>query len=302
MRRIGVLMNTAENDPLGPARIAAFRQRLQQLGWTDGHDVQLIFRYGESDSRERLLTAARDLLATTPDVLVVQSNPAVTALQHLRSTIPTVFVQVGDPVGSGFVKSLARPGGNLTGFSTMEPEMGSKWLELLKEAAPAVTRVMAMLQPDIAANFAYLRAVEVAGAAFKIAVQETPVLDAAGIERALTAFVRKPNGGLVLLPNPVTTKHRELIAKLAITHRMPLVSAFRSNAISGGLMSYGPDPVNLYQRAAGHVDRILKGEKPADLPVEQPTKFELVINLITAKALGLDVPPMLLARADEVIE
>jgi putative tryptophan/tyrosine transport system substrate-binding protein len=263
--------------------------------------VQITYRHASSD-RERLRLAAQELVAAGPDVIVAQSNPALSALRQIDQSIPTVFVQVGDAVGSGFVDSLARPSGNITGFTTMEPEMGGKWLELLREASPTITHVAALLQSDITANFAYLRAVEAAGSTFKVAVQSAGVRDASDITRALTAMSGDGSGGLIVLPSPVSGTQIELIVRLAIAHRLPLISAFRYFPQHGGLMSYGPDVPDLYRRAASYVDRVLRGEKPSNLPVQVPTKFELVINLKTAKALGLDIPPTLLARADEVIE
>jgi putative ABC transport system substrate-binding protein len=296
MRRIGVLRSSTDQE--ARSRFDAFAERLQVLGWVQGRSIRVDYRLLGSDG----VAAARELVALVPDAILLTSNPAVAALRQVDQTIPAVFVQVGDPVGSGFIKSLAHPGGNLTGFTTFEPAIGGKWLELLKEIAPAITRALVILQPDITANHAFLRAAETGTPMHKVALGSAAVRDAAEIERAIADFGREPNGGLVVLPNPVTYVHRELIADLAIRHRLPAISAFRYMVASGTLMSYGVDVLDLYRRAAGYVDRILRGEKPADLPVQAPTKYELVINLKTARTLGLEIPPMLLARADEVIE
>jgi putative tryptophan/tyrosine transport system substrate-binding protein len=242
------------------------------------------------------------LVALAPDVMFAHSNPGLAALRRENQTIPTIFVQVADPVGSGFIESLARPGGNATGFTNFEPVTGSKWMEILKEIAPRVTRAAVLMHTETAANVAMFRAAEAAGPSFGVTATAAGIRDAAGIEQAITGFAREPNGGLIALPHVVTAGHRELIARLAIEHRLPSVGAFGFMAASGGLIAYGIDVVDLFWRSAAYVDRVLRGEKPADLPVQAPTKFELVINLKTAKALGLDVPPMLLARADEVIE
>ena len=301
MRRIGVLTTIATDDPDLPSRVAAFLQGLQQFGWTTGRNINIVYRHAGND-QERLKSAARELLAMMPDTMLVHGNPSVAALRTVNPSFPAVFVQVGDPVGSAFVDSLSRPGGYLTGFTTMEPEMGSKWLELLKETAPALANVMVLLQPDITANFAYTRAVEAAGVALKVAVQVAGVHDANAIEGAVSAIAREPNAGLIVMPNPVTSSHRELIARLAIAHRLPFITPFRSYVASGGLMCYGPDVPDLFRRSAGYIDRILKGDKPADLPVQVPIKFELILNLKTAKAIGLEMPLFLQQRADEVIE
>jgi ABC-type uncharacterized transport system substrate-binding protein len=301
MRRIGVLTAQSKNDPTLPARMAAFRSGLQALGWTEGRNVSIAYRHATSDS-EQLKSAARELVAATPEVIVAWSNPGVMALRAVDRSIPAVFLSVGDPVGSGFIESLARPGGNLTGFAAFEPEMGGKWLELLKEAAPTLTRATALLQPDIAANFELYRAAQAAGMALKVAVEARHMRDATDIQRAVSALAREPNGGVLVLPNPFSGIHRTLIANLSAAHRLPSIAGFRSTVESGVLIGYGPDMDDLWRRSASYVDRILRGETPASLPVQMPVKFELVINLKTAKVLGLTVPPMLLARADEVIE
>jgi len=258
-------------------------------------------------AREGLLVSHRGVrggyrLAAAPELIVVWSNPAVIAMRAVDRSIPVVFVSVGDPVGSGFVESLGRPGGNMTGFTAFEPEMGGKWLEHLKEVAPALTRAMVLLHPDIAANFEFYRAAQAAGTALKINVDAVDVRGAADIQRAVSALAGEPHAGVLVLPNPASASHRDLIIGLASRLRLPAIYPFRYYALDGGLISYGPDTPDLFRRAAGYVDRILKGDPPASLPVQTPVKFELVINLKTAKALGLDVPATLLARADEVIE
>jgi ABC-type uncharacterized transport system substrate-binding protein len=300
VRRIGVLTALPESDALLSARIRPLVQGLQALGWEQGRNLRIEVRSGGTDSDLR--SAARELTRLGTEIIVVPGNPALAALREINRSVPTVFVQVGDPVGSGYVQSLARPGGNMTGFTAMEPEMGGKWVELLKEAAPSVLRLAALLQPDIPANLAYFAAIEAAAPKLNVRVQAAAVQSAADVERAVSSFAREPNGGLIVGPNPVTTANRELIAKLAITHRLPSIFAFRYYVTSGGLLCYGPDTPDLFRRAASYVDRILRGADPADLAVQQPTKFELIINLKTARALGLEIPPTLLARADEVIE
>jgi putative ABC transport system substrate-binding protein len=301
MPRIGMLLAFTEDDPSMQARLVAFRQRLAELGWTDGRNVRLDYRFVGSDI-ERLRVNAAELVALAPDVMFAHSNPGLAALRQENRTIPTVFVQVADPVGSGFIQSLARPGGNVTGFTNFEPATASKWVEILKEIAPGVSRAAVLMHAETAANVALFRAAEAAGPLLGVTVAAAGIRDAAGIEYAITSFAQEPNGGLIALPHVVTAGHRELIARLAIEHRLPSVGAFGFMAASGGLISYGIDVVDLFRRSAAYVDRILRGEKPANLPVQAPVKFELVINLKTAKALGLDVPPTLLARADEVIE
>jgi putative ABC transport system substrate-binding protein len=301
MRRIGALIGFAENDPEQRARNTAFLNRLEELGWKDGRNLRIDYRFSEGDP-ERMRAHARELVALSPDLILVQTNPALTALRQTTSTVPCVFVQVSDPVGSGFVKSLARPGGNLTGFTNFEPEMGGKWLEVLKENAPDIVRVAVLLHADLSVHSAYLRAAETAGRRFGTAVIAAEVRNVADIERVVTALAAEPRSSLIVLPHPVHIVHRDQIIALAARHRLPSIYPLRLFANAGGLMSYGIDQIDQWLRAASYVDRILKGAKPADLPVQQPTKYELVINLKTAKALGLTVPPMLLARADEVIE
>jgi len=300
-RRIGALVAFTENDAEGKARIAGFRQQLQELGWSEGHNLQIDFRYVVSGDVERMRPAAAELVALTPDVMFVQSNPGVAALQQVNRTIPAVFAQVADPVGSGFIDNLAHPGGNMTGFTNFEAEIGGKWLEILKEVAPTVTHAVVLLHTQTAANVAFLRAAETASTSLGITVTSASVQDAAEIASAFETFAT-PNSGLLLMPHFVTVSNRVLIGELAIRHHIPTVAAFRFMAASGSLVSYGVDVVDLFRRGASYVDRILRGAKPADLPVQAPTKYELVVNLNTAKAIGLTVPTTLLARADGVIE
>ena len=298
---IGVLLSIADSDPDAPRRIQAFRQGLQELGWTDGRNVRVEYRFGAADA-SRIAMQVAELVALKPDVIVGNSAPVVAALRQATRTIPVVFVQIIDPVGSGLVESLARPGGNMTGFSDFEFGTSSKWLELLKEVTPSTTQAAVILAHGLASSTGLMRALEEVAAS--VNVQLTPVLarDAAEIEPGVEAFAHQSNGSLIVLPSPLTAVHRDLIITLAARHRLPAVYPFRYFALSGGLLSYGVDNADLYRRAASYVDRILKGTSPADLPVLQPIKFELIINLKTAKALGLEVPPSLLARADEVIE
>ena len=297
-RRIGVLMNVAADDKEGQARIAAFLQVLQQLGWTDGGNVRIDYRW--ADDAGSFQRYAEELLALAPDVILASATPSVQALQQATRTVPIVFANVGDPVGLGVVASLARPGGNATGFTPWEFGFGAKWLELLKEIAPRVMRV-AVLR-DLTIGPALLSAIQTVAPSFNVELSVVSVRDASAIERSVTAFARSSNGGLIVTASTSALVHRDLITMLAARHRLPAVYAFRYMVTAGGLISYGPDTVDQYRRAAGYVDRILKGEKPADLPVQTPTKYELVINLKTAKALGLEVPASVLARADEVIE
>jgi putative ABC transport system substrate-binding protein len=301
MRRIGVLMNLAADDPEAPARVAAFAQGLGELGWTVGRNVMIDYRWGGGDA-ERIRTSAAELVALAPQVILANHAQAVAALLQSTRTVPIVFVSLPDPVGAGFVNSLARPGGNITGFLAFEFGMGAKRLELLKEVAPQTTRVAMMRDPTVAAGPGQWGAIQTAAPSFGVELSPIDVRDAGEIEHAVTAFARSPNGGLIVTGGALAALHRDVIIKVAARHRLPAVYAFRYFVTSGGLISYGSDVVSQFRSAAGYVDRILKGEKPADLPVQAPTKYELVINLKTAKALGIEVPATLLARADEVIE
>jgi putative tryptophan/tyrosine transport system substrate-binding protein len=301
MRRIGVLMSVAENDPEAQRYVKAFLQGLQQLGWAHGRNLQIEYRWGEAN-QDRIRTYAAELLGLKSEVILAQTALVAAPLQRETRTVPIVFMQIVDPVESGFVTSLARPGGNLTGFTTFEFSIATKWVEILKEIAPAVTRVAAIHNPVQSPQVGQLRTIERAASSAGVLVTAAGVSDAAQIEPTISAFAREPNGGLIVVPNPVTIGHRERIIKLAAQHHLPAVYAYRFFVADGGLISYGPHFLDQYRQAASYVDRILKGEKPADLPVQAPTKYETVINLKTAKALGLEVPPSLLARADEVIE
>jgi putative ABC transport system substrate-binding protein len=301
MRRVGVLMNLAADDPESQRRMTAFVQGLQQLGWTDGRNVRIETRWGAADV-DRFRSYAGELVALAPDVILASGHPSVVALQQATRTVPIVFLQVVDPVGAGFVASLARPGGNATGFTVFEYSISGKWLELLKEVAPSVTRAAIIRDAAITAGTGQFAAIQAVAPSLGIEVSPIGVRDAREIERAIEAFARSSNGGLIVTGSALAAVHRDLIVTLAARHKLPAVYSFRYFATVGGLISYGPDSMDPYRRAAGYVDRILKGERPADLPVQAPTKFELVINLKTAKALGLEVPATLLARADEVIE
>jgi ABC-type uncharacterized transport system substrate-binding protein len=301
MRRIGVLMNVAADNPRGQAGGAAFQQVLQQLGWSDGRNVRIDTRWGANDVDLDRKYAA-ELVALAPDVILASSTPSVTALQHVTRTLPIVFVQVSDPVGAGVVDTLARPGGNTTGFMNFEYSLSGKWLELLKQIAPSVTRVAILRDPANPAGIGQFSSIQAAAQSLGVEVRPLTARDAAEIERAVAAFARLANGGLIVTPSAGNAVHRELITTLAARYKLPTIYSDRLNVTEGGLISYGPDRVDQYRRAAGYVDRILKGEKPADLPVQAPTKFELVINLKTAKALGFTIPTTLIATADEVIQ
>jgi putative tryptophan/tyrosine transport system substrate-binding protein len=302
MRRIGVLIASAADDSVFQARVAAFQQGLAQLGWTDGRNLRLDIRWGTTNADD-LRRHAAELAALAPDVLVAATGTATTAplLQATRS-VPIVFVIVIDPVGAGFVASLARPGGNATGFTMFEYGLSGKWLELLKQVAPGVTRAAVLRDPTIASGIGQFAAIQAVAPSLGVELSPIDARDAFEIEQTVTAFAGFGNSGLIVTPSAVANRHRDLIATLAIRHHLPAVCGSRPYVAAGGLISYGPDLIDQYRRAAGYVDRILKGEKPADLPVQAPTKYELVINLKTAKALGLTVPDSLLARADEVIE
>ena len=301
MRRIGVLMNRTANDPEASSFVGAFAQGLAELGWTIGRNVRVEYRWGANDPDLDRRYAA-ELVALAPDVTLAAGTLSVAALQRVTRTLPIVFVTVTDPVGAGFVDSLAQPGGNTTGFILFEYSLSGKWLELLKQIAPSVTRVAVFrdpANPPGASQFAAIQAV-----AQPLGVEITPVgvRDASEIERAVTAFARLPNGGLIVTGSASASGYSETIIKLAALSKLPTVFPNRFGVLAGGLICYGPDRIDQYRRAAGYIDRILKGEKPADLPVQAPTKYDTVINLKTAKALGLEVPAALLARADEVIE
>ncbi len=300
-RRIGVLQSIAADDPEGPARMAGFLQGLQKLGWSEGRNVRIDIRWATANATEIRRDAA-ELVALAPDVILATSSPTVAELQMATRTVPIVFAHAVDPVGAGFVDSLARPGGNATGFILFEYGMSAKWLELLKEIAPSVTRVAVLRDAAIAAGTGQFGAIQSVAPSFGVELSPVNVRDPGEIEQAITAFARSSNGSLIVTASPLVTLHRKLIIKLAAQRKLPAVYNLRTFVVDGGLISYGPDIVDHYRRAAVYVDRILKGEKPADLPVQAPIKYELVINLKTAKALGLEVPQSLLARADEVIE
>jgi putative tryptophan/tyrosine transport system substrate-binding protein len=302
VRRVGVLMHLPENDPETQARVRALLEGLQQLGWTDGRNVRIDYRFGATDV-DRSRRYAAELIALAPDVIQASGSGPVAALQQASRTVPIVFAQIPDPVNAGFVESLSRPGGNATGFTVWE-EFGSsgKLLELLKEIAPHVTRVAVLRDPTIPAGIGQTGAIQSVAPSLGVQVSPVGVRDSGEIERSISAFAREANGGLIVLAAPLAIMQRELISALAVRYRLPAVYPVRLFVVAGGLVSYGPDSIDPYRRVASYVDRILKGEKPADLPVQATTKYDLVINLKTAKALGLDVPPTLLARADEVIE
>ena len=299
-RRIGVLMNLAD-DAEGQARIAAFLQGLQQLGWTDGGNVRIDYRWAAGDTG-RFQRYAEELLALAPDVILASAAPSVQALQRATRTVPIVFANVGDPVASGFVQSLARPGGNATGFMQFEFGLSGKWLELLKQVAPDVTRAAVLRDPEVGTGTTQFAVIQAMAPLLRVEVNPVNVRDPSEISRAVEAFARSPNGGLIVTASALALHHGDLINMLAARHRLPAVYWDRSLVPAVGLISYGADPSDQYRRAAGYVDRILKGAKPADLPVQAPTNYELVINLKTAKALGLEIPSSVLARADEVIE
>ena len=301
MRRIGVLMAINADDAEAQARIAAFVRGLQQLGWTVGKNVRVDYRFAGIDT-DTLRKYAAELVALAPDVILVQSSPAIAPLLQATRTVPIVFTIVADPVGAGYVDSLVHPGGNATGFTVFEYSMGGKWLELLKEIAPRVTRVGVLRELAVAAGPAQFSAAQTVAPSLGVELRPIDTRDAGEIERAITAFARGSNGGLLVTGSSSATLHRDLIVALAAQYRLPAVYFTRFFVTAGGLISYGADYVDQFRQAAGYVDRILKGEKPSDLPVQAPTKYELVINLKTAKALGLTIPPAVLSRADEVIE
>jgi putative ABC transport system substrate-binding protein len=300
VRRIGVLMLYPENDTAGQLRATAFRQGLEKLGWAVGRNVQIDFHWGLGDTDWIRSSAAR-LLALAPDVILANGTPAARIMKQSSRTVPVVFIAGSDPVVDGLVMSLAHPGGNLTGLYVFEPSLGAKLLELLKEIAPHVARVAILFNPDAKAA-SWLAAAAAAARRFAVEVVEAPLRDSNEIEAAIAQWGREPGYGLIVLPDPSTNSQRKLIIELAARYRLPAIHALRAATADGGLMSYGVDLPDVFRQAATYADRILNGDKPANLPVQLPTKFELVINLKTAKALGLEVPPSLLARADEVIE
>ena len=301
MRRIGVLTNFAPNFQEGQARVKAFVRTLQKLGWTEGGNVRIDVRW-PADDPDRYRRYSEELVALAPDVILAGGSPSVAALQRVTRSVPIVFAGVIDPVGAGFVNSLARPGGNATGFLTFEYSISGKWLEVLKELAPNVTRAAVLRDPALAAGIGQFAAIQSAASSMQLEVSAIDQRDPGEIERALAAFAREPNGGVIVAASASAVTTRDLAISLATQYRLPNVYPYRYYPLAGGLASYGPDAIEEFEVAAAYVDRILKGEKPADLPVQAPTKYELVINLKTARALGLELPAQLLARADEVIE
>src|SRR5262245_17817314 len=302
IRRIGLLMNLSESDVEAQRLITAFRKGLAQLGWTDGRNLRIDDRWAGGDVGQ-ITTYATELVELSPDIIVGYGTPVVVALQQTTRSIPIVFLSVTDPVGQGLVVSLAHPGGNITGFSVFEISLGTKWIETLNQIAPGLKRVMAVYNPKTAPYYSlYLRAIEQAAASFAVEQIGHEVHSDTDIERAISTLAREPGGGLIVMPDTFNMVHRQTTIGLAARHRLPAIYYFPFFAREGGLISYGPDEIDMFRRSAGYVDRILKGEKLTDLPVQAPTKYDLVINLKTAKALGLSVPPTLIARADEVIE
>jgi putative ABC transport system substrate-binding protein len=302
VRRIGVLQGGSDkDDPRSQPNIAAFRQALQQLGWTDGRNVKIDYRWPAGDA-DKTRKYAAELVALAPDVILSIGTPNLTSLLQATRTVPIVFVAVADPVGAGYVDSLSRPGGNATGFILFDYSLSTKWLELLKQIAPGVTRAAVLRDPAISSGTGQWGAISSAAPSLGVEVSPVNVRDAPEIERGVASFARSGNGGLIVTGSPLSLVHRDLIIALAARHKLPTVYFARIFVTGGGLISYGPDTADQARRAAGYVDRVLKGEKPADLPVQAPAKYELVINLKAAKALGLDIPPSVLARADDVIE
>jgi putative tryptophan/tyrosine transport system substrate-binding protein len=301
VRRVGALGALAADDPEGQARLAAFREGLQQFGWIDGRNVRIDSRWGAGDADD-IRKNAKELVALAPDVILATGSAAMGPLQQLTRTVPVVFVLVPDPVGAGYIDSLAHPGGNATGFTIFEFAIGAKWLELLEEIVLGLKRAAVLRDPAISSGLGLFGAIQSAAPSLGLEVSAVNVRDAGEIERAVSSFARSPNGGLIVTPSALAGVHRKLIIALAAQHKLPAIYYERYYVKDGGLISYGADFHDQFRSAASYVDRILKGEKPADLPVQAPTKYQLVINLKTAKALGLTVPPSLLARADEVIE
>jgi len=301
VRRVGVLMSITADNPESPARAAAFAQGLKELGWIVGQNVVIEYRWGDGNANT-MRKYAEELVTIAPDVIVAHSSTATVPLQQATRTIPIVFTIVADPVGAGYVQSLARPGGNVTGFTNFEYSIGGKWLELLREIAPKVTRVAVLRDAAIAVGLGQFGAIQGVAASSGTELSPVTLRDADEIERSLMAFADSANGGIIVTASALAAVHRGLILELAARYKLPAIYYERNFVAAGGLISYGPNFLDLFRRAAGYVDRIFKGEKPTDLPVQTPTKYELAINLRTAKALGLTVPPTLLARADEVIE
>ena len=302
VRRIGVLMAVAESDADVRSGVALFQQSLQELGWKDGRNIRIDYRWGDADA-DRIQALAKELVVLQPDVLVAHSTPSAKGLLQATRSIPIVFLTVTDPLGQGLVASLSRPGGNITGFSVFEFSLGTKWVEVLKQIAPGTQRVTAIFNPETAPYYGmYLRSIEAATAAIAVELIAVQVRSESDIKNVIRKVGSEPDGGLFVLPDSHNVVHRKLIIKLAAEYRLPAIYYFRYFASDGGLIAYGPNEMDIFVRTASYVDRILKGASPSDLPVQQPTKFELVINLKTAKALGLNVPDRLLATADEVIE
>jgi putative tryptophan/tyrosine transport system substrate-binding protein len=301
VRRIGVLLNLSDSDPEGRLRVEAFRQSLENHGWTEGRNIRIEYRRTGS-SPERAREYAAELVAMEPEVIFAAPTMVVAALQRETRTVPIVFAQVNDPVAAGFVSSLARPGGNMTGFALLEFATGAKWVELLKQMSPSVTRAIVLYDTGNPDSPGFLPMILAAGRSYGVDISPAAVRNAAEVERAIVDFAREPNSGLIPIPSPAPVEHRDLVISLATRLRVPNVYAYGYYPRTGGLASYGPDNIDGYRQAASYVDRILKGEKPADLPVQTPVKFELVVNLKAAKALGLTVPTSLLVAADEVIE
>jgi putative ABC transport system substrate-binding protein len=301
VRRIGVLMGLKADDPEGQARLAAFAQGLQQAGWSIGNNIRVEYRWGDGDA-ELLKRHAADLVVRSPEVILAHSSAAVAPLLQQTRTLPIVFTLVADPVGAGYIASLARPGGNVTGFTNFEYSIGGKWLELLKEIAPNVKRVAVLRESFVASGPGQFGAIQSAAQAHGVELRPIDLRDAKEIERDISAFAQDANGGLIVTGSPAATVHRNLINSLALRHHLPIIFNSKFYVANGGLLSYGPDFVDQFRRAAGYVDRILRGENPAGLPVQAPTKYELIINLKTAKALGIAIPPAMLSRADDVLE
>jgi len=301
LRRVGILLPAATDDAVFGARVAAFLAAMAPLGWTIGRNVTIDTRWATANVAE-IRRHAAELAALAPDVIVAHGAPAIGPLLQVTRTIPVVFPVVADPVAAGYVESLARPGGNATGFMAFEYSLGGKWLELLKQIAPGLTRIAVIRDASLTSGTGQFGAIQSAAPGFRVELRAIGVGDAGEIERGITAFAQSSNGGLIMPASAAATRHRDLIITLAARHKLPALYFDRPFVVAGGLVSYGADQIDQYRRAAGYVDRILKGEKPADLPVQAPNKYEIVINLKTAKALGLDMPEAVLARADEVIE